>query len=106
MHDHSRNQAVARSGVCRKKCRRHEMFIDEKRSWFSRSSELSEMLGISLNSEENKMGMRASYKHYAATRLAQQISARKTTAVVFAGRKPVGSRRQLRQRKSAARNTR
>src|SRR5205085_3503539 len=51
------------------KCRRHEMFIDEKCSWFSRSSELSEMLGISLNSEENKMGVRASYKHYAATRL-------------------------------------
>ncbi len=45
------------------------MFIDEKCSWFSRSSELSEMLGISLNSEENKMGVRASYKHYAATRL-------------------------------------
>ena len=69
MHDYSRYQAVARSGVCRKKCRRHEMFIDEKCSWFSRSSELSEMLGISLNSEENKMGVRASYKHYAATRL-------------------------------------
>src|SRR5207302_1398910 len=69
MHDHSRYQAVARSGVCRKKCRRHEMFIDEKCSWFSRSSELSEMLGISLNSEESKMGVRASYKHFAATRL-------------------------------------
>src|SRR5439155_10926288 len=69
MHDYSRYQAVARSGVCRKKCRRHEMFIDEKCSWFSRSSELSEKLGISLNSQENKMGVRASYKHYAATRL-------------------------------------
>src|SRR2546430_412811 len=32
-------------------------------------SELSEMLSISLNSEENKMGVRASYKHFAATRL-------------------------------------
>src|SRR2546429_8380556 len=69
MHHHSRYQAVARSGVCRKKCRRHEMFIDEKCSWFSRSSELSEMPSISLNSEENKMGVRASYEHYAATRL-------------------------------------
>ena len=56
-------ESVGKSAV------RHEMFIDEKRSWFSRSSELSEMLGISLNSEENKMGVRASYKHYAATRL-------------------------------------
>ena len=56
-------------GVCGKKCRRHEMFIDEKRSWISRSPELSEMLGISLNSGENKMGVRASYKHFAATRL-------------------------------------
>ena len=45
------------------------MFIDEKRSWTSRSSELSEMPSISLNSEENKMGVRASYKHFAATRL-------------------------------------
>src|SRR5438034_5117698 len=34
------------------------------------------------------------------------ISARKTTAVVFAGRRPAGSRRQLRPRKSAARSTR
>jgi len=33
------------------------MFIDEKRSWISRSS------------EENKMGVRASYEHFAATRL-------------------------------------
>jgi len=45
------------------------MFIDEKRSWISHSSELSEMPSISLNSEENKMGVRASYKHFAATRL-------------------------------------
>jgi len=30
------------------------MFIDQKRFWISRSSELSEMLGISLNSEETK----------------------------------------------------
>ncbi len=45
------------------------MFIDEKRSGISRSSELSEMLGISLNSEENKIGVRASYKHFAAMRL-------------------------------------
>src|SRR5438132_8866078 len=45
------------------------MFIDEKRSWISRSSELSEMPSISLNSEENKIGVRASYKHFAATRL-------------------------------------
>ncbi len=44
------------------------MFIDEKRSGISRSSELSEMLGISLNSEENKIGVRASYKHFAAMR--------------------------------------
>ena len=56
-------ESVGKSAV------RHELFIDEKRSWFSRSSELSEMLGISLNSEENKMGVRASYKHFAATRL-------------------------------------
>jgi len=33
------------------------------------SFELSEMLSISLNSKENKMGVRASYKHFAATRL-------------------------------------
>ncbi len=31
------------------------MFIDEKRSWISTLSELSEMPSISLNSEDNKM---------------------------------------------------
>ncbi len=36
----------------------------------SRSSELSEMLSISLNSEESKMRVRANYKHSTATRLA------------------------------------
>src|SRR5437016_5711045 len=49
---------------CREKCRRHEMFIDEKRRGLKCSSELSEMLSISLNSEEKKTGVRANYKHF------------------------------------------
>src|SRR2546428_13057294 len=68
-------------GGCWKKCRRHKMFIDEKRSWISRSSELSEMSSISLNSEENKMGVRASYKHFAATRLFSRQTPKRATAV-------------------------
>ena len=56
-------------GSLSEKCRRHEMFIDEKCIWISRPSELSEMLSIPLNSEENEMFVRASYKHFAATRL-------------------------------------
>src|SRR5437588_9569306 len=41
-------------GVCREKRPRHEMFVDEKRSWISGSAELSKLLSISLYSAEKK----------------------------------------------------
>ena len=58
------------------------MFIDEKRSYFT-SSELSEMLSISLNSEENKIGVRPSYKHFAATRLFSPQTPKRAAAQNF-----------------------
>ncbi len=46
------------------------MFIDEKRFWVSRSSEIERNAGhFAQFRKEEKMGARASYKHFAATRL-------------------------------------